>query len=574
MTEMKAEAYINKIIECTGLPRKEIQEMVKEKKKELKGLISEEGALFVIARELGVDVKEENKDLLQDIDLNTADITENMKNINITGRIKEIYNVNKFNKADGGTGYVGSFLLHDKTGDIRIVLWDDNVNLFNESNFEQNEVIKIINGIARKGRFNDNEIHIGKFGKVLLSPDDVDYKNYPKVKFELISVKDVNLNLKSISLEGKIIQKSPIREFTRKSGEIGKVGSITLLDSTGSIRITFWNEDTEKIKDLQINNAISISNLNPKLSSLDSKTIDMHANKNSTIKKSQKKIDVEVGLIQNIKKLQENKGVVSFKGKVTSLDDLKEITSKSGEILSLLGFILSDDTDWIRVTLWRETAEEFSRKLSLDQGLLLKNVLLRFNNFSQRNEISTINDSAIELIHLELKNLKTVEFGKRIKDTSYSGNYIKIDMIDNPGIVEIKGYIARDLTNITIYEACNKCMKKVDNCKCEIREKTEFRMIINLIIDDGNGSIRTTFMGEKAEKLIGVATDKLVQIKETPDFEKFLEKTSSELLGKDIIIKGRAKFSDYSNSYEISVYDFKYLDIDEELERAMKIIET
>jgi replication factor A1 len=574
MSEMKAEAYINKIIEGTGLTRKEIQGMVEDKKKELKGLISEEGALFVIARELGVDVKEENKDLLQDIDLNIADITENMKNINLTGRIKEIYNVNKFNKADGGTGYVGSFLLHDKTGDIRIVLWDDNVNIFNEDNFEQNELIKIINGIAKKGKFSDKEIHISRFGKIILSPDDVDYKKYPKVKFELINVNDVNLNLKSISLEGKLIQISPIREFARKSGEIGKVGSISLLDSTGSIRITFWNEDTEKLKDLQVNDIISISNLNPRLSSLDSKTIDMFTSKNTTLKKSQKKIEIDVGLIQNIKKLQESKGVVSFKGKITSLDDLKEITTKSGEILSLLGFVISDDTEWIRVTLWRETAEEFSEKLSVGQGLILKNVLLRFNNFSQRNEISTINDSTIELIDLEIKNLKTYDITKRPQDASYSGNYVKIDSIANPGIVEIKGYIARDLTNITIYEACTKCMKKVDNCNCEIREKTEFRMIVNLVIDDGNGSIRTTFMGEKAEKLIGVETEKLVQIRETPDFEKFLENKSSELLGKDIVLKGKAKFSEYSSSFEISVFDFKYLDIDEELERAMKIIET
>jgi replication factor A1 len=574
MSEMKVEAYINKIIEGTGLTRKEIQGMVEDKKKELKGLISEEGALFVIARELGVDVKEENKDLLQDIDLNIADITENMKNINITGRIKEIYSANKFNKADGGTGYVGSFLLHDKTGDIRIVLWDDNVNIFNEDNFAQNELVKIVNGIARKGKFEDIEIHIGRYGKTILSPDDIDYKKYPKVKFELMSINDINLNLKSISLEGKIIQKSPIKEFTRKNGEIGKVGSISLLDSTGSIRITFWNDDTEKLESLQINDVISISNLNPKLSSLDSKTIDMYASKYTTLKKIQKKMEIEVSLIQNIKKLQETKGVVSFKGKITSLDDLKEITSKSGEIISLLGFIISDDTDWIRVTLWRETAEDFSKKLSIGQGLTLKNVLLRFNNFSQRNEISTINDSTIELIDLDIENLKTIDFTKRSQDTFFSGNYVKIDSISSPGIVEIKGYIARDLTSITIYEACTNCMKKVDNCDCEVREKTEFRMIVNLIIDDGNGSIRTTFMGEKAEKLIGVETNKLVQIRETPDFEKFLEKKSSEFLGKDIVIKGKAKFSDYSSSFEISVFDFKYLDIDEELERAMKIIET
>ena len=66
---MKTEAYINKIIEETGLTKKEIQRLVEEKKEELKGLISDEGALFIIAKELGVDVKEENKDLKSEIHL-------------------------------------------------------------------------------------------------------------------------------------------------------------------------------------------------------------------------------------------------------------------------------------------------------------------------------------------------------------------------------------------------------------------------------------------------------------------------------------------------------------------------
>ena len=78
---MKTEVYVNKIIEGTGLTRKEIQNLVEEKKLELKGLISDEGALFIIAKELGVDVKNENNNVLKDIEINIADITLNMKNI-------------------------------------------------------------------------------------------------------------------------------------------------------------------------------------------------------------------------------------------------------------------------------------------------------------------------------------------------------------------------------------------------------------------------------------------------------------------------------------------------------------
>ncbi|MHA1914437.1 MAG: DUF2240 family protein [Promethearchaeota archaeon] len=571
---MKAEAYINKILENTGLTRKEIQEMVEDKKTDLKGLISEEGALFIIARELGVDVKDENKELLKEIEVYISDITQNMKNINIVGRIKDIYRVNKFNRNDGGEGYVGSFLLHDNTGDIRVVLWDEHVNIFKETNFVNNELVKILNANAKLGRFEELEIHVGRFSKLELSPDDVDYTKHPKIKHKLTSINEINLNLKSISVEGKIIQLSPVKEFKRKNGELGKLKSINLLDSTGSIRLTFWNEDVEKIDNLKIDDVISISNLNPKLNTLDSKSIDLNASRGSIVKKLTKTLQLKVDMIKSISMLQSHKGVASLKGKITSVDNLKRIESKSGEQISLLGFIVSDESDWIRVTLWAETADEYSDKLTVNQGLLLKNVIVRFSNFSQRNEISIIKDSILELIDIEIENPKTMDIEGTPRGALFSGDYKKIDLINDSEVVEIKGFIVRDLNNITIYEACKKCSKKSENCSCDPKEETEFRTILNLIIDDGGGTIRTTFIGEKAEKLLGVKTDKLVQIKETPDFEKFLEKKSSEFLGKDIIIKGRAKFSDYSNSYEISVYDFKYLNIDEELERAIKKIET
>ncbi|MCK4379954.1 MAG: DUF2240 family protein [Candidatus Lokiarchaeota archaeon] len=574
MIEMKTEVYINKIIEDTGLTRKQIQNLVEDKKNELKGLISDEGALFIIAKELGVDIKNETKDLLKDIEIFINDITQNMKNVTVFGRIKEIYNTNSFKKNDGTNGFVGSFLLHDNTGDARIVLWDDQVKIFNEHNFEKNELVKIINGNAKKGKYGDIEIHVGRYGKIILAPEDVDYNKYPKITFKSINIDAINLNLKSISIEGKIIQIFPIREFTRKDGGFGSVRSLTLLDSTGSIRVTFWNEDTEKISAYNIDDFISITNLNPRLNRLDSKTIDLVANKSTIIAKKDKDIDIKGDFTKEIKNLQKSKGVVSFDGIITSVDNIKTISLKSGEDVSLLGFIVSDDSDGIRVTLWREKAEEYSKLLNVGQGLSLKNTLVKYSNFSRRNEISLIKESMLELKDLEIKNLKSIDLSNQERSTNFSGNYIKVESIEASGTIEIKGFIAKDLNNITIYEACKNCYKKVENCTCGKGDNTEFRMIINLIIDDGTGTIRTTFMGEQAEKLIGVETANVVQLKETPEFEKFLEKKSSEFLGKDVIIKGRAKFSDYSNQYEISVYDFKDINIDDELERVMKKIET
>ena len=566
--------YINKIIEGTGLARKEIQDLVEEKKNELKGLISDEGALFIIAKELGVDVKNEDKAFLKDIELKISDISQNMKNIMLFGRIKDINNVNNFKKKDGSDGYVGSFLLHDKSGDIRIVLWDEQVNIFTDPDFKYNELVKIINGNANKGKYGGIEIHIGRFGKVVLSPDDVDYKNYPKIETELISIKNINLNLQTVSIEGKVIQIFPLKEFTRKNGELGRVRSLSLLDSTGSVRIAFWNDDTNKLDGIEEGNIISVTNLRPKLSTYDSKTIDLNGSKSSKVEKNAKKFEIKGDPIENIKKLQNSQGIVSFSGIITSIDNLKTISLKSGENVSLLGFTVNDNSDGIRVTLWREMAEEYSKTLSVGQGLGLSNVMVRYSTFSNRNEISVIKDSILELKDLEFKNIKNIEPSKKNLSTSYSGEYTKINSIEAPGIVEIKGFVAKDITKIITYEACNNCFKKIENCTCGANDGTTNRMILNLIVDDGTGTMRSTLMGETAEKFIGVETEKITQIKETPeDFEKFLEKKSLEILGKDMVIKGKVKFSDYSNTYEISVYDFKDVNIDEELEKVMNQIE-
>jgi replication factor A1 len=570
--DVKTEVYINKIIEETGLTRKEIQNLVEDKKNELKGLISDEGALFIISKELGVDFKGDDKGILNDIEINIADITQNMKNLTLFGRVKEIYNVNSFERNDGKKGYVGSFLLHDNTGDARVVLWDDQVKVFTEDSFERNELVKIVNGFAKKGKYGNIEIHVGSYSKLILSPEDVDYKKYPKITYESLDISEINLNLSSVSIEGKVIQLLPVKEFTRKNGEFGKVQSLTLLDSTGSIRVTFWNEDTDKLNEIKINDFISINNLYPRLSSLDSKTIDLNAKKNTVINKKKKEIDIQGKCIKDIIKLQKISGVVSFEGIITSIDNLKTVSLKTGEDVSLLGFTISDDTDGIRVTLWRNLADKYSKLLSVGQGISLNNVLVKFSTFSNRNEISFFEDSTCELKDLEIENLKTIDTNKQDRASSFLGNYTNIKAINVPGIYELKGFIVKGFNKMTIYEACKNCYKKLENCTCDIGGDSEFRMIFNLIIDDGTGTIRTAFIGEQAEKLIGVETPKIVQLKETPEFEKFLESKSSELLGKDIFIRGRAKYSDFTNQYEISVYDFRDIDIKDELKRVMKKI--
>ena len=97
---MSTESYINKIMDETGLSRKDIQDLIDEKKTELKGLITDDGALLLIAKELKVEVKKENKDSINDIEVKISDLSLGMKNIVLVGRIKDINKIYNFTRND------------------------------------------------------------------------------------------------------------------------------------------------------------------------------------------------------------------------------------------------------------------------------------------------------------------------------------------------------------------------------------------------------------------------------------------------------------------------------------------
>ena len=569
---MKTETYVNKIFEDTGLSKTEIQSLVEKKKEELKGLISDEGALFVIAKELGVEVSGENQELLNDIELNISDITLNMKNIVLVGRIKDIFNLNSFKKSNGEVGYVGAFKLHDNTGDIRIVLWDDQVNVFKDERFEKNEIVKILNGNAKQGRYGGIEIHIGRFSKIILAPEDVDYKKYPKIKEEFKLINEINEKLGSISIEGKVMNRSPVREFTRKDGQNGKVCSLSVRDSSGKTRISFWNDDIDKIEKIDIGDFISLSSLNPRKSNFTEGQIDLHATSWTQITKKDKVVKFKAQIIDNIDTLQNQKGYISFQGIISAIDDVKKITLKSGEEISLLGFNVSDETDAIRVTAWRERADELSKSLKNGDGVLLKDVELRYNNYSQKNEVTISIDSSIEKIDLKIENIKISKPSENFKQNNFSGNFTDINTIQSSGFFELKGVISNELKNIRFYEACSECRKKIDNCTCNKAGDKKLTMITSHFLEDESGRIRATFIGEAAEKLVGEKAELIVKVKDTPDYEKLLKKLSSSIIGRDIMIKGRVKFNDYSDAYEIVASNFQDINVNDDLENRIKEI--
>ena len=74
-----------------------------------------------------------------------------------------------------------------------------------------------------------------------------------------LKIKSIVPDMTNVNFKAKLLSKSDIRTFRRNNKE-GKVQNIILSDETGTIRMSLWNDEIEKIKDLDIGEHYELRN--------------------------------------------------------------------------------------------------------------------------------------------------------------------------------------------------------------------------------------------------------------------------------------------------------------------------
>jgi ssDNA-binding replication factor A large subunit len=591
------EELIKLIMDKKGLTKAQIDELVKKQIDKMKGLINEETALFIIKKSMGLDGDEHKQQATSEKDTPIKEINENLKNVNALGRITDFMQCREFNRKDGTKSFFSSFWIKDVTGEIKVVLWDDRAKYVEQEAFKINEVVRVLNGQVKKSRDGALEVHIGNKGDVELSPSDADMKLVPKFSqvTSKVKISEISIQTRKISVQGTVIIVENTRNFSKKDNSKSlSLRRITIRDESASIPIVFWNEDIEKSNMVNEGDTILLDNLTAKPQFANPQLVELTVNKTTNIKVIKKagKADQEA-LTQAIpiqKALSMPDGITNIQGEIVQIENIKD-TKKS----KLLSFTLSDDSEAIRVNFWGEDAEK-NVDLKIGDKLKLNKIYIKDNTYSGRKEASFRQGSTLDK-NIKLTLTKTHELPVQSRQTSqmdgnssgdstegrssnvgsfsnsnstFTGKYTKIKDITTDGNYEIKGIISKEINRITIFEACDTCRKKAENCSCPGGpKKTEYRMIINPIIDDSTGIIKASFIGDTAQKLLGMDAVTVKMEIDSDNAANFLKELSSKIIGKEFIIKGRGKFSEFSNAYELTVNNFKPLDPEEEAKKIL-----
>ena len=271
-----------------GISEEELEKKVKNKVEEYGGFMSTQGILFMIAREKGLDLRSPDIDdffyeeLDEEIDydeftIDIEDVKEGMTNIVLLGKIFSPQQVREFVRKDQSVGKVCSFLLGDTTKDIKVVLWDERADLVNQEFFKSGELVRVIGGYAKLNQNETIEVHLGKKGSLVLSPEVSTEKQekleavvianseYPTPRDALKPLSQTLEHNKFVNMVKGAVLIEGFKELELKSGDKSFLLSILLETEESTVRVKAWG--MQAVECLQIINdgdIISITNLSVK----------------------------------------------------------------------------------------------------------------------------------------------------------------------------------------------------------------------------------------------------------------------------------------------------------------------
>ena len=153
-----------------------------------------------------------------------------MQHIDISGRIMRIFDANTFQRKTGIEGRVQNIVIADKTGSIRIVFWDDQIDKIKQ--FKRGDVVTIRNGYLRKGLNNQFEISLGKEGVITSGHDSPDY---PPIEYVRIKIRDIEDKMNNIDITGRVSSVFA-EEIAEKYDFVQRNGDLLLAEGERTIR--------------------------------------------------------------------------------------------------------------------------------------------------------------------------------------------------------------------------------------------------------------------------------------------------------------------------------------------------
>jgi hypothetical protein len=229
----------------------DVRELIDEKKRKIgAGYLTDQGALFLVAADLGVSF-ENNQSNLTSI----KDLYIGANDVNLSARIINIYPIRKYTKRESNEEVQNRTLtIYDKNSSIKLRLWDQHVSFPEDNEVKPGDLIKISHGYAKSGLDNKPIINLGAKGLIEKSSDsnnndDDNNSEIPSIDTLSRTIDEIKEPIDNIVVTGILSSNPRVSRYVNFRNEQGKSLHIPLSNEEGTktIRSIIWNINEDKI---------------------------------------------------------------------------------------------------------------------------------------------------------------------------------------------------------------------------------------------------------------------------------------------------------------------------------------
>jgi hypothetical protein len=252
-----------------------------------------------------------------------------------------------------------------------------------------------------------------------------------------------------------------------------------------------------------------------------------------------------------IKELYAGMKNISTVGKVVRKFEARGFNSngREGKVCSIM---LGDETSTIRVVFWNDQVESLS-SVKENDVIVLNDVYVKENNNGKEVHFGDRGGMDINPEGVVIENVRTATSSKQRK---------KIDALqENEENVELMGTVVQifDPRFFLVHPETGRKIQDGENVTPALS------YVLNLVMDDGSGTIRCVFWKNQTNHLLGKEEQEIAEYKENP---QSFEDIKTDLLGEQVKLIGRVKRNQMFDRLEFNVQMVEKANPEEELAKV------
>ena len=336
------------------LSQEQILALIEEKKKEGRGLLSDEGAARLVAEELLIQTRGTDLGRMQ-----VKDLVSGLNDVTISGRVLMTWPPQQFQRRDGTPGRVMRIVLADKSDRVRCAIWDRHVDVLSRTDNLQGRVMRIGHAYTRQGLSGDTEVHAGDRSSIQIDPEDMPKSDLPEFGDLFTPLGKLVAGASQVNAVG-IVQSEPRYYSFAKEERTGSVLRAIVADESGSIPLVAWNERAEELRELKNGDIIQMMNGRVRLDK--NARLELHVESRSQIQLLKSapdylKIPSAKPKSYKIADLNDQTGSADIRVSVLAKGLPQEIKRPTGESVKVARLIVADESGIVSLSLWDDKAQ-------------------------------------------------------------------------------------------------------------------------------------------------------------------------------------------------------------------------